>query len=249
MKYSSSFFRRKDGSLSIEFAFCFCLISILVYIVYDVYSTIMLQNKLERVNYTVASIFRERSALYKDRVKKGTDPAYWSFCPDLGTDYPCGDSYELFDQAEVNEIGKLASFLMLNRDVALRVESLLIFQHKWNPANMAYNQLRGQDIKYCSGNVCSQSEVENYFYTQLDIKSWYNEFYLLSPYVKHFTSSFNLGGRYIPIYRVTMCIVNEKSLFLKWIDSTIPSIKPALCNEVIVLSRCNSSVACPTYVR
>ena len=45
MKYFNSFLNNKKGALAIEFAFCFLLFMLILFIIYDAYSTIILQAK------------------------------------------------------------------------------------------------------------------------------------------------------------------------------------------------------------
>ena len=249
-KYSNNFFYNKNGALSIEFAFCFLMFTILVFIIYDAYVTIMLQNKLERANYTVASVFRERSTLYKDKLKKPSDVLMAGLCSDKDH---CYDSYELFDSKEVEEMSKLASSLLNNREVAFQIEALFILQNPNYPGDLQKANLvtHGKDYFLCSNGSCSNSSIMSYFNSLPDIGEPSNNYQQLAPYVpKLVDSSIAMTGRWIPLYRVSMCIVNEESLYLRWINSNRKDsgvIVPNLCSNVVVLSRCNNTRFCPTY--
>ena len=250
MKYSKNFFHNKNGALSIEFAFCFLLFSIIVFIIYDVYTTIMLQNKLERANYTVASVFRERSTLYKNRVKQIGDVTRAGLCSNR---WKCYVSSELFDSQQVKEMSNLASSLLNNREVALQIEALFILQDPNNLKDLTKAKLitYGKNLQSCSNGRCSNNSITSHFNSLPAMDKPSNNYQLLAPYVpKLVDSSIMLSGRWIPLYRVSMCILNEESLFLKWINSNRKGsggIVPNLCSDVVVLSRCNNSSICPTY--
>lgn len=250
MKYSKSFFHNKNGSLSIEFAICFLLFSIIVFIIYDVYTSIMLQNKLERANYTVASVFRERSTLYKDKIKNINDVNRAGLCSSRNA---CYVSSELFDSQQVNEMGRLASSLLNNREIALQIEALFILQDPKNQGDLTKAKLVtfGKNLLSCSKGTCGNSSIRSYFNSLPAMDNASSNYQQLAPYVpKLVDSSIMLSGRWIPLYRVSMCIVNEESLYLKWVNSNRQGsggIVPNLCNNVVVLSRCNDSSVCPTY--
>ncbi|MFQ0994477.1 tight adherence pilus pseudopilin TadF [Gilliamella sp. BG2] len=256
MRYSDNFFRNRDGIISIEFAACFCLFSLLVFIIYDTYSSIMLQNRLERANYTVASIFRERSAIYP--VTNGsTVQDVAALCADPNS---CFNSHELFDDTQVEELSQLASSLLNGRKVTLRVDSLFIFQDVTNPKSLAHAQLVNLSASSCSSGVCNDGGIGDYF-TSLpsmtgDLDNSLTDYSKLVPYVERTADPITgLTGRWIPLYRVSMCIVNEESLYLKWFNSSRKATDtlPNLCSNIVVLSRCNdissSDGNCPIYYR
>ena len=247
-KYSNNFFYNKNGALSIEFAFSFLLFSILVFIIYDVYVTITLQNKLERANYTVASVFRERSTLFQDKLKNSKDVYKAGLCSDKKT---CYDSYELFDSNQVNEMRALASSLMNNREIAVQIEALFILQDPNNPGDLKKAKLvtQGKEFFSCSNGTCNGS-IRSYFNSLPAMNNPSSNYQELAPYVpKLVDSSIAMTGRWVPLYRVSMCIVNEESLYLKWINSNRKDsdVIPNICSNVVVLSRCNNTKSCPAY--
>lgn len=248
-KYSNNFFHNKNGALPIEFAFCFLLFSILVFIIYDVYVTLMLQNKLERANYTVASVFRERSTLYQDKLKSSHDVYKAGLCSSNKT---CYDSYELFDSEQVKEMRNLASSLMNNREIAVQIEALFILQDPNNPGDLKKAKLvaaQGKDFLSCPPSGCNGS-IKSYFNSLPAMNNPSSNYQQLAPYVpKLVDSSIAMTGRWVPIYRVSMCIVNEESLYLRWIKSNRKDsdVMPNLCSSVVVLSRCNNAKSCPAY--
>ena len=248
-KYSNNFFHNKNGALSIEFAFCFLLFSILVFIIYDAYVTILLQNKLERANYTVASVFRERSTLYQDKLKSSHDVYTAGLCSSNQT---CYDSYELFDSEQVKEMRNLASSLMNNREIAVQIEALFILQDPNIPGDLKKARLvatQGKDFLSCPPSGCNSS-IKSYFNSLPAMNNLSSNYQQLAPYVpKLVDSSIAMTGRWVPIYRVSMCIVNEESLYLRWIKSNRKDsdVMPNLCSSVVVLSRCNNAKSCPAY--
>ena len=246
-KYSNNFFHNKNGALSIEFAFCFLLFTILVFIIYDVYVTLILQNKLERANYTVASVFRERSTLYQDKLKSSSDVYNADLCSSKET---CYDSYELFDSEQVKEMEELASSLLNNREIALKIEALFILQDPNNPGDLNKARLVTAQGEDCPTAACNNS-IKSYFNSLPAMNNPSNNYQQLAPYVpKLVDSSIAMTGRWVPLYRVSMCIVNEESLYLRWINSNRKDsggIVPNLCSNVVVLSRCNNTRFCPAY--
>ncbi|MFQ1016415.1 tight adherence pilus pseudopilin TadF [Gilliamella sp. BG7] len=255
MKYYGNFFRNKDGIMSIEFAACFCLFSVLVFIIYDVYCSVMLQNKLERANYTVASIFRERSSIYPVIDGSSIQSSISSLCSNSNS---CSQSHELFDNTQVEELRRLASSLLNGRDVALKIDGLFIFQDTNHPASIKDAKFATLSAKSCTSGTCN-NEIENYFTSLPSITDHSNSslsnYSKLVPYVPRITDpTSGLAGRWIPLYRVSMCIVNEESLYLKWINSSRKATDtlPNLCSNIVVLSRCgdilsSNRTSCPIY--
>ncbi|MWP62647.1 tight adherence pilus pseudopilin TadF [Gilliamella sp. Pas-s25] len=257
MKYSGNFFCNKDGVISIEFAACFCLFSALLFIIYDVYATIMLQNRLERTTYTVASVFRERSSLYpaKNAIIKNNKLELCNSSAD------CFKTYELFDDTQVEELRQLATKLLGGRDVSIQIEAFFMLQRP----NDIY---RTSDVifssKSCPSGVCNNKF--NDFFNSLPLlfgrQGGPTAFAYFTRYAKRRVPekykngySYSISGRYVPFYRISMCIVNEESLYLKWINSSrdASDTLPNLCSDTVVLSRCNDvldpdETSCPLYV-
>lgn len=251
MRCSGNFFRNKDGAIAIEFAACFCLFSALLFIIYDVYATIMLQNRLERANYTVASLFRERSAMailpimnnYSNRLCQ-SNPNY------------CFSSYEVFDDRQVQELGQLATSLLGGRDVSIQVDALFILQNTNYEGDINNAELVTLSSKYCPFGACN-NKINNYFNSlpsMDDNSNTTSNYSKLVPYTKRVLAPVSgLEGRWIPLYRVSLCIVNEESLYLKWINSSrdVRDTFPNLCSNTVVVSRCNNIAdpdgVCPIY--
>ncbi|WP_392564695.1 tight adherence pilus pseudopilin TadF [Orbus wheelerorum] len=251
------FINNKKGELSIEFAAVVLLFLVLIYIAYDTYSSIMLQSKLDRTTYTVASLFRERTNLYPiaDEELGSSLSSEFSLCRQ-STSSACFKTYELFDQNQVNQMQKLATNLM-NKDVSINIDSLFILQNPLSPGII-------QDAKFvttsgfsCAGGTCS-SEIKNYFNTlpKMTASSGgsYSAFVEMSPFASRVSTQKNIKGRWVPIYRVNVCINNDESLYLKLFNKTRldSDFLPNLCSEAVVISRCNSindaTKDCPIYL-
>ncbi|MWP48319.1 MULTISPECIES: tight adherence pilus pseudopilin TadF [unclassified Gilliamella] len=256
MKSSGNFLRNKDGIMSIEFAACFFCFSALVFIIYDVYSSIMLQSRLERANYAVASIFRERSSLYPI-IDSSSVQNTSSLCSNSNS---CFQSHELFNETQVKELSQLASSLLGGRNVAVKVDGLFIFQDVNNPASLKDAEFVTLSAQSCPSGACNDG-ISNYFSALPNMDNRLDgsltNYSKLVPYVPRIGDLANkLEGRWIPLYRVSMCIVNEESLYLKLVNSnrTASGFLPNLCSNFVVLSRCNdilnpTDTACPIYHR
>lgn len=260
MKYSGNFVHNKDGIMSIEFAACFCIFSILVFIIYDVYTSIMLQDKLERANYSVASIFRERSAIYPIIDDKNAHSG--SLLCQKSNSASCFESYELFNNTQVKELSQLASSLLNGRKVILKIDALFILQDINNPESLEHAELVTLEDKSCSDGACNDNSAINDYFSSLPSMTDHSnnsltDYTKLVPYVRRVLDpTSGLSGRWIPLYRVSMCIANEESLYLKWINSNraASDTLPNLCSNVVVLSRCDdimnpNNTACPIYHR
>ncbi|WP_392552778.1 tight adherence pilus pseudopilin TadF [Orbus wheelerorum] len=250
------FINNKKGALSIEFAAVFFIFMALTYVVYDIYSSIMLQNKLDRATYTVASLFRERTSLYPiadDSQNGSVDPSF-SLCNKQTTS--CFQTQELLDQKQVDDMQKLAKNL-LNKDVAIKIDSLFILQNRLFPADLKQAKLVNIAALSCGSPTCN-TEIKNYFGSLPNItdnsSSSLTNYSKLVPYVPRKGMQPNINGRWIPLYRVNICITNDESLYLKLFGRTQSesNILPNLCSEAVVISRCNdlgdATKNCPIYL-
>ena len=246
------FIKNRKGVISIEFAGVFFVFVMILCVVYDIYNSITLQDNLERTNYTVASLFRERSALYPKINDTISDSSYGQF-----------KSYELFTVAQVKEAQALAKKL-LNRDVSIRIDALFIKQDQNRPLIIHNsNQLKTISFSSCSYSTCN-NEIREYLENRPNMAetSIANKDYTkLAPFVRRVFRTKEqaadlqpLNGRYIPLYRVSMCINNNESLFLKFNNRQNKNnrLLPNLCSETTVISRCNdlsdAREGCPIYI-
>lgn len=277
------FKNNKMGSLSVEFAGVFFIYCALMYCIYDTYNSIMLQNKLERVTYSVASIFRERSALYEliNDTGTGNIDSRFSLCAAgatiVGNVPPCYQTFELINQSQVEQAQKLAKYL-LNKDVAVRIDALFVVANSYEELNDATvvpsipsvtisGEKKGFTATVCPNNSCDSSTPIGQYFANLsnitDDSVATKDYFKLVPQVKRAigirgmmnaaATPVNLNKRWIPLYRVNMCVINEESLYLKLFNSTRreSGMLPNLCHEVVVISRCNDledpTVGCPIY--
>lgn len=272
------FKNNKMGSLSVEFAGVFFIYCALLYCIYDTYNSIMLQNKLERVTYSVASIFRERSALYDliNDTQTGNFDSRFSLCKTgaaiTGNVPPCYQTFELINQRQVEEAQELAKYL-LNKDVAVRIDALFVVANSYEelndgaglPSVIIRGEKKGFTATACPNNSCDSGTPIGQYFANLsnitDDSVATKDYFKLVPQVKRAigirgiapATPVNLNKRWIPLYRVNMCVINEESLYLKLFNSTRreSGMLPNLCHEVVVISRCNDledpTVGCPIY--
>ena len=248
------FIKNRKGVISIEFAGVFFVFVMILCVVYDIYNTVTLQDNLERTNYTVASLFRERSALY---------PKIDDTISDRSSTYEQFKSYELFTVDQVKEAQALAKKL-LNKDVSIRIDALFIKQDQNQPLNIYNsNQLKTISFSSCTYSACN-NDIKEYLKNRPNMAetSIGNKDYTkLAPFVKRVFRTKDqaadlqpLYGRYIPLYRVSMCINNDESLFLKFNNRQNKNnrLLPNLCSETTVISRCNdlsdAREGCPIYI-
>ena len=259
VKHLIDFLRNKRGALSVEFAGIFLAFLALTFVIYDVYSSIMLQNKLERVTYTVASTFRERTSLYPlvDDTVGGTAA---SVCHKSATN--CFKSFEIMTEDQVTEIRALANKLLDRDDIAVQIDALYLAQQKGSTAERVNTQAISTSLRSCPVGGCG--DVIDYFNDLPDMAdkiSTTHNYTELSPFSKRLANlPTGLTGRWVPLYRVNMCIANNESLYLALFqqrerkdsggDRSL-DILPNLCAEATVVSRCNDSTSpiegCPIY--
>lgn len=253
-----NFIHNEKGALSIEFAAVFFVFVLFCYVICDIYTSITLQSKLDRTTYNIASLFRERSRLYPtlDDTSNGNLPSELSLCNKDSAS--CFRTNELFTQNQVSEVQQLATNL-LGKDVAIRIDSLFLLQDIHNPGDLKKAKPVSTSITSCVEPVCTQ-EIKNYL-NSLPALNNNNpnstDYTMLEPFAEREITSQSLPyikGRWIPLYRVNMCIINNESLYLKVSNRARKSseILPNLCSEVIVISRCNDldnpTKQCPIYI-
>lgn len=262
LTYIGKFIKNSIGALSIEFAGVFFAFLLIIAGTYDIYNLISSQQNLESTNYTIATLLRERTSNLYPLIDDKTRKTSSSLCKKIGDKKSCYKSYEFFDLNQVKEAQGLASKL-LNKEVSIRIDGLFIFQDINAPGDLNEAKLMSYFYSSCEYQKCS-NEVKKYLDnrsnmadTSIDDKNYTK----LVPFVKRvingkFIEKYgsNLTGRFIPLYRVAMCINKDESLFLGMAnDRNDENNKfiPNLCSEVVVLSRCNdlldSTANCPIY--
>lgn len=270
------FINNRDGAISIQFAGGFILFIMLLLVIYDIYSSVMQQNKLERATYSVASIFRERSALYPSITTDDTDLIHTGepnnssgstvlFCDPSEYNSACS-SYEFINLTQVEQARELAATLLnkSNQDIAIRIDNLMVASFPLQTeAELSANNVvvYGSSYSSCPDNNCPDylRDLPSMLPSDGNDYTSSSPYLKLTPYVSRIihssdTHSSTVKGRWIPLFRVSLCAVNDESLFLNFFDRTRnddDGILPNLCHSVVVLSRCNdlasSMTGCPVY--
>ncbi|TEA28015.1 hypothetical protein O970_00910 [Candidatus Schmidhempelia bombi str. Bimp] len=141
----SRFLKNEKGALSIEFAGVFIGFILIIFLVYDVYTTIALQNKLDRSTYSASTIFRQR-------------PLFFS-----------GERYiEQIDQQQVDQLQNLLNSMMDNEQIQLRVDLLTVKSNQNMPNNIISAQKTVTTV--CSSSGCNSA----YFSNLPDLSSYHN---------------------------------------------------------------------------
>lgn len=257
------FLKSPKGSISIEFVGVFAAFAAIIFMGYDIYNSISLQNNLERTNYAVASLIRERSSLYNRMDDSAFMPingtnSHPSLC-DISNYESCFKTYELVSKEQLIEAQNLASTL-LNKEVSIRIDSLFLLQHLDFPGNLNKAKLKNFTLSSCDNGNCD-ARIKSFLdgRPNMEDRSVSEKDYTkLIPFVSRTRNidypHSGITGRFIPLYRVSMCINNAESFFLKFHDSSRQEkgILPNLCSEISVISRCNDladpQIGCPIYV-
>lgn len=140
----SLFLKEEKGALSIEFAAVFFGFILIIFLVYDVYTTIALQSKLDRSTYSVSTIFRQR-------------PLFFS-----------GDKYiEQIDQQQVDQLQNLLISMMDEKAIQLRVDLLTIKGNETMPSDII-------SANKTITTICSSSGCNSAYFSKLPDLSTYN---------------------------------------------------------------------------
>lgn len=132
-----------------------------------------------------------------------------------------GHTAEDINATQVAQLEKLIAALLNRPSVELRVEALYIVDSTTNPGELMTSI--PNVVSFCGPTGCAT----NFFNTQTALTNFAD----LSPY--------SLLNRWIPLYRVSVCLPNNESLFKKMFNSvsqekTINDV----CSSSIVISRC-----------
>jgi tight adherence protein F len=141
----SLFLKEEEGALSVEFAAVFFGFILIIFLVYDVYTTIALQNKLDRSTYSASTIFRQR-------------PLFFS-----------GEKYiEQIDQLQVNQLQNLLISMMDEEQIQLRVDLLTVKSNESMPNDIV-------SAHKTVTTVCSSSGCNSAYFSKLpDLSSYHN---------------------------------------------------------------------------
>lgn len=178
IKKTKKFFYDKLGALSIEFIMVALAVFFLIIIAFDFGFLFLQQGKIERINHSLASILREREALYSNNGKLGK---YES---------------EYVTQQDVDQLAKLAIKLLGRNDIALKVEQLH-FSLNIEERSIDENRTNQIDAHNLNGQCLLKMKPLKEF-QEYSVKSKLN--------------------RWIPLYRITLCVPAKKSIFKKIIN-------------------------------
>lgn len=121
----------EKGMLSLEFAGAFLGFMLIIFLIYDFYSVVAIQGKLDRATYSAATAFRERSNFYPP---------------------PSGGNAEQIDAQQVAQLNKLLSGMLKNPSVSVKVDALFIHDNPANPGNIASATLN--TVSFCGPSGC-----------------------------------------------------------------------------------------------
>jgi len=197
---TKGFFREQSGAVVIETAFLFVLIITLIQLLVEFSIYKQQQTALERVNFVMAKVVRERNALY------GASPLLVFKQSDLLT------------QNDVARLAELGKVLLQNSeyDFTLRVEAI-VFADTANATNATVAAKTSTISTYSSGNSCTIPNLTP-----------------LSDYGR--LSAWTNNGRWMPIYRVSLCMPRRNSFIEQTINRTL-GFSEAITVSNIVLSR------------
>lgn len=146
MNLKKSFFIKEEkGALSIEFAAVFFGFILIIFLVYDVYTTIALQNKLDRSTYSASTIFRQRPLFFK------------------------GNKYiEEINKQQVDDLQHLLSSMMADKAIQLRVDLLTVKSNQSMPNDIT-------SAHKTVTTVCSTTGCNSAYFSKLpDLSTYHN---------------------------------------------------------------------------
>lgn len=167
---------------------------LIMYLVTDFGITITKQGRLDRTSHSLATMIRERAALYQ--------------------------SDEDITQEEVNQLLSVGQTLLHEPNLTIAIDALYLAPDPLDPENNASARV-SKTLSFTAGNNVCQLIKKSVDITELKG---------LSPYA---TST----GRWVPIYRVSVCIPNEASIFKRFTHAFNNEILPDLATSDVVISR------------
>lgn len=186
--------RAEKGSVSVEFAIVMVSFILIMYLITDFGITITKQGRLERTSHSLATMLRERGALYQ--------------------------SNEDITQEEVDQLLSVGQKLLNEPNLTITVDALYLAPNDSDPSNNALARV-SKTLTFSAGN--NKCQLTN---KSIDISALKG----LSPYA---TST----GRWVPIYRVSVCIPNEASIFKRLTHAVNEEVLPDLATSDVVISR------------
>lgn len=183
-KTARRFLKQTKGAVAIEAAFVLIVFVTVVALIVDLGTAFVQQSRLERATYTGASVFRERIALYGDRINN--DRTLTHNAP--------------VTQAEVEQLRLVINNLM-SRDSLVVIVDELQFKST-SAANPTMPEVLSKRRFVAAGPTASDCQS-----TLPDIE----EYKAMSPW--------SARKRWLPLYRVTVCIPGQTSWFKKMVNS------------------------------
>lgn len=186
--------RDSKGAVSVEFTVVMIFFILIMFLITDFGITLTKQGRLERTSHSLASVIRERKALYQ--------------------------SDESITQNEVNQLLSLAQTLLRKSDLTIVVDALYLAPDPLEPSNNASAYV-SKTLSFSAGNNKCQLTKRRIEISQLKE---------LVPYASS-------TGRWVPIYRVSICIPNERSIFKQLTQAVQNDVLPDLETSDVVISR------------
>ncbi|CBG90853.1 tight adherence pilus pseudopilin TadF [Citrobacter rodentium] len=180
--------KNEDGSVSIEFSFVMLIFILIMYLVTDFGMAIVKQGRLERTSHTLASLVRERRALYQ--------------------------ANETLTQEEVDELLEIGKNLQKEADINLTIDALYLTPTQEGQSasvtasTLTFNAGNGK----CQPNNVAANDVQ-----------WQK----LSPYAAS-------TERWVPIYRVRVCIPDTSSLFMTLMNGRSQKLPSVFATDVAI---------------
>ena len=184
-KTAARFMQQSKGAIAIEAAFTLVAFVTVVALIIDLGSAFIQQSRLERATYTAATVFRERVALYNDKLP--------------------GNRNSDITLAEVEQLRDITSRLISRTDLVVIVEELQ-FATVTTPPEPTAPVFARHETFTAAGPTSSSGTCSTVLPT------------LNSPtYIR--LSPWSSRKRWLPIYRVTVCLPGEKSWYKSMINS------------------------------
>ncbi|MCW2488710.1 hypothetical protein J5069_22680 [Candidatus Symbiopectobacterium sp. NZEC127] len=175
----------EKGSVVIEFIFYFFSIMLLCFLLIDYSRYFLNKGYMERVSQSLASVLRERTALYQGK--------------------------EVLTQDDVDQLDMLAAMLLAETHIGKKY-NLYVDAIYFDDAAKSEKKLKGSPIAFTVDNVkddyCPKSDFAKDFTKRIP----------LSPFSHADTASVQ-GGRWLPVYQVTLCTQGQYSLLIRMLNA------------------------------
>lgn len=171
----SRFLKQQKGVVALETGLLISAFLLVMAIAVDFGMVVLKQGKLERVNYSLTSILRERMTLYSNSGNYTQTQA------------------EALSQAQVNELHLLGRKLIESEELGMQVDVIYFDADKLERTVTSILSFTPNSTVVCRSPDKSMTSLQN-----------------LSPR--------STSGRWMPLYRVTVCIPGNQSLFKRMLS-------------------------------